>query len=298
MIDEGKNRSVPFSLRVPFFFFLQNLLPQTLLTSIMYRAARVRLPLWKNRQIRWFIARYGVDISEASNSNPDAYEHFNAFFTRSLRAGSRPLEGGAATVVCPADGRISAIGDVRAGMLLQAKGQYYSLQTLLGGDDGRAAAFAQGRFATIYLSPRDYHRVHMPVDGRLREMTYIPGRLFSVNFATARVVARLFTRNERLVCIFDTELGPMALILVGAMMVAGMQTVWSGPVTPPHGQPMRTWRYDDESAIWLSRGEEMGRFNTGSTVVVLFPAGRVDWSDALTAESSVRMGQGLGRILR
>ncbi|GMQ75527.1 MAG: archaetidylserine decarboxylase [Gammaproteobacteria bacterium] len=289
MIDEGKNRSVPF--------FLQYVLPHTLLTSIMYRAARVRLALWKNRQIRWFIARYGVDISEASNSDPDSYEHFNAFFTRSLRAGSRPLEGGAETIVCPADGRISAIGDVRAGKLLQAKGQHYSLQALLGGDDGRAAAFAQGRFATIYLSPRDYHRVHMPVDGRLREMTYIPGRLFSVNFATARVVARLFTRNERLVCIFDTEAGPMALILVGAMMVAGMQTVWSGPVTPPHGQAMRTWPYDGGSAIQLSRGAEMGRFNTGSTVVVLFPGNRVEWSDALKAGSGVRMGQQIGHVL-
>ena len=284
-----KNRSVPFSL--------QYVLPQTLLTSIMYRAARVRLALWKNRQIRWFIARYGVDMSEASNSDPDSYAHFNAFFTRSLRAGSRPLEGGAETVVCPADGRISAIGDVRAGKLLQAKGQNYSLQALLGGDDGRAAAFAQGRFATIYLSPRDYHRVHMPVTGRLREMTYIPGRLFSVNFATARVVPRLFTRNERLVCIFDTVVGPMALILVGALMVAGMQTVWSGPVTPPHGQAMRTWRYDSGNPIQLSRGAEMGRFNTGSTVVLLFPGNRIEWRDALEAGSSVRMGQRLARVL-
>ena len=276
---------------------LQHVLPHTLLTSIMYRAARVRFAPWKNRQIRWFIARYGVDMSEASNSDAHAYEHFNAFFTRGLRAGSRPLAGAAETVVCPADGCISAIGDIRAGTLLQAKGQHYSVESLLGGDDGRAAAFTEGRFATIYLSPRDYHRVHMPVDGRLREMTYIPGRLFSVNFATARVVSRLFTRNERLVCIFDTEVGPMALILVGAMMVAGMQTVWAGPVTPPHGQPMRSWRYDGENAMRLSRGEEIGRFNTGSTVVVLFPAGRVDWSRASKAESSVRMGQEMGRLL-
>ena len=274
----------------------QHVLPQALLTSLTHGATRVRLSLWKNRQIRWFIARYGVDMSEASISDPDSYEHFNAFFTRALRAGCRPLEGDAETIVCPADGRISAIGDIRAGTLLQAKGQHYSLHALLGGTNGRAAAFDKGHFATIYLSPRDYHRVHMPVDGRLREMTYIPGRLFSVNFATARVVARLFARNERLVCIFDTGLGPMALILVGAMIVAGMETVWSGPVTPPHGQAMRTWHYDDESAILLSRGEEMGRFNTGSTVVLLFPGDRVDWLDALTTGSSVRMGQGLARI--
>ncbi len=171
MTDEEKNRSVPFSL--------QHVLPHALLTSIMYRATRVRLPMWKNPQIRWFIARYDVDVSEASNSDPDSYEHFNAFFTRSLRAGSRPLEGGAETVVCPADGHVSTIGDVRDGTLLQAKGQHYSLRSLLGGDDERATTFARGRFATIYLSPRDYHRVHMPVDGRLREMTYIPGRLFT-----------------------------------------------------------------------------------------------------------------------
>ena len=257
----------------------------------------MHLPLWKNRQIRWFIGRYGVDMSEASNSDADSYKHFNAFFTRALQAHSRPLEGGAESIVCPADGSISALGDIRSGMLLQAKGQYYSLHTLLGGDRGRAAPFEEGRFATFYLSPRDYHRVHMPVGGQLREMTYIPGRLFSVNFATARIVARLFTRNERLVCIFDTGLGPMALILVGAMLVAGLETVWSGPVTPPHGQAMRTWHYDDDSAIRLSRGEEMGRFNTGSTVVLLFPGNRVGWCDALKAGSSVRMGQALGRVL-
>ncbi len=180
-------------------------------------------------------------------------------------------------------------------MLLQAKGQHYSLHTLLGADDGRAAAFDGGRFATLYLSPRDYHRVHMPVAGRLREMTYVPGRLFSVNFATARAVPRLFTRNERLVCLFDTELGPMALILVGAMLVAGMETVWSGSVTPPHGQKMRTWRYDGESAIRLARGEEMGRFNAGSTVILLFPNHRIGWLDGFESGTNVRMGQSLAR---
>ncbi len=294
MTDEGPNANTS---RDYLRGVIQHLLPQTLLTSLMHRATRVHLPLWKNRQIRWFIGRYGVDMSEASNSDAYSYKHFNAFFTRALQADSRPLEGGAESIVCPADGSISALGDIRSGMLLQAKGQYYSLHTLLGGDYGRAALFEEGRFATFYLSPRDYHRVHMPVGGQLREMTYIPGRLFSVNFATARIVARLFTRNERLVCIFDTGLGPMALILVGAMLVAGLETVWSGPVTPPHGQAMRTWHYDDDSAIRLSRGEEMGRFNTGSTVVLLFPGNRVGWLDALKARSSVRMGQALGRVL-
>ena len=292
MTNEGK-KSASVADRVQ--GVIQHLLPHRLLTALMYYSTRRRFRPWKNWQIHWFIERYGVDVSEAASADRDSYEHFNAFFTRTLRAGSRPLEGDAETVVCPADGRISAIGDIRAGMLLQAKGQHYSLHTLLGGDDRRAAPFEGGDFATLYLSPRDYHRVHMPVDGRLREMTYIPGRLFSVNFATARAVPRLFTRNERLVCLFDTELGPMALILVGAMLVAGLETVWSGPVTPPHGQKMRTWRYDGESAMRLARGEEMGRFNAGSTVIVLFPEDRIDWLDAFESGASVRMGQALAR---
>lgn len=292
MTDEGR-KSASGADRIQ--GVIQHLLPHRLLTALMYYSTRRRFRPWKSWQIRWFIERYGVDISEATSADPDSYAHFNAFFTRTLRAGSRPLEGDAETVVCPADGRISAIGDIRAGMLLQAKGQHYSLHTLLGGDDRRAAPFEGGGFATLYLSPRDYHRVHMPVDGRLREMTYIPGRLFSVNFATARAVPRLFTRNERLVCLFDTELGPMALILVGAMLVAGLETVWSGPVTPPHGQKMQTWRYDGESAIGLARGEEMGRFNAGSTVILLFPKDRIDWLDAFESGASVRIGQALAR---
>jgi phosphatidylserine decarboxylase len=201
-------------------------------------------------------------------------------------------------VLCPADGGVSAIGAIDAGTLLQAKGRRYSLSTLLGGDPARAALFEDGHFVTVYLSPRDYHRVHMPVDGRLREMTYVPGRLFSVNFATTRRVRDLFARNERLACVFDTQLGPMALVLVGAMNVAGMETVWSGPVTPPHGASMRTWRYDDATrAVRLARGQEMGRFNMGSTVIVLFAGGRIRWRNDLAAGSAVRMGEALGRAL-
>ena len=276
---------------------IQHLLPQNLLTWIMYRSTRLRLRLWKNCQIRWFIKRYRVDTSETLDADPHAYEHFNAFFTRALRPGSRPIEGGDDTIVSPADGSLSAIGDIQSGMVLQAKGRHYSLQTLLGGDQARAAPFEDGHFSTVYLSPRDYHRVHMPTDGRLREMVYIPGRLFSVNFATARVIDDLFARNERLVCLFDTPLGPMALILVCAMLVAGMETVWSGPLTPPHGKAMQTWRYDDDkNPIRLSRGEEMGRFNTGSTVVLLFPAGRIDWLEDLESGNAVRMGQAIGRV--
>jgi len=276
---------------------IQRVLPHTLLTALMYWSTRLPFRPWKNWQIRWFIKRYGVDISEASDADPESYPHFNAFFTRSLRPGSRPVEGGAETIACPADGTISAIGDIHAQMLLQAKGQHYSLHSLLGGDDGRAKAFEGGSFATLYLSPRDYHRVHMPTDGRLREMTYIPGRLFSVNFATARVIPGLFTKNERLVCLFDTDLGPMAVILVGAMLVSGMETIWSGAVAPPHGQALRTWRYAGDDAVQLSRGAEMGRFNTGSTVILLLPRDRLRWSHGLPCGAGVRMGQKLGERL-
>jgi phosphatidylserine decarboxylase len=274
---------------------VQHLLPHTLLTWLMYRLTRVHFAPWKNWQIRWFIGRYGVDVAEASNPDPTSYAHFNAFFTRELRAGCRPLEGDGETIACPADGRVSAIGAIRSGTVFQAKGRDYSVISLLGGDDA-AGAFDGGSFATIYLSPRDYHRVHMPIGGHLRETRYIPGRLYSVSFSTARAVENLFARNERLVCLFDTPAGPMALILVGAMLVAGMETVWSGPVTPPHGQPPRTERHDGPGTE-LGRGQEMGRFNAGSTVILLFPGGRVRWSDDLRSGSAVRMGQGIGRVL-
>ncbi len=276
---------------------LQHLLPQRLLTAIAYHVTRVRARPWKDWLIRWFIGRFGVDMSEALDPDPGAYTDFNAFFTRALHPGSRPLAGDDDTVVCPADGTVSAIGSVRADTLLQAKGRHYSLRALLGSDDARARPFLDGHFATVYLSPRDYHRVHMPASGRLREMIYVPGRLFSVNFTTARAIDALFARNERLVCLFDSELGPMALVLVGALNVAGMETVWSGPVTPPHGRRVREWRYDDDSsAVRLARGAEMGRFNMGSTVVVVFANGRVAWRDDLTAASAVRMGEALGRV--
>ena len=292
MIDES---TIPASASDHAKGFVQHILPHTLLTALMHRASRIRFAPWKNWQIRWFIRRFGVDVSEAANPDPSDYAHFNAFFTRALRDDARPLDGDEHTVVCPADGRVSAIGAIRADTLLQAKGRHYSLRALLGGDDARATAFDDGAFATIYLSPRDYHRVHMPLGARLTETRYIPGRLFSVNFSTARAVPELFTRNERLVCFFETPQGPVALILVGAMLVAGIETVWSGPVTPPHGRAPDTERYGDRGMA-LQRGQEMGRFNTGSTVILLFPKGCVRWSESLLAGSGVRMGQAIGRL--
>jgi len=275
---------------------VHGLVPQRLLTWLMLRLTRVAFPPWKSWQIRWFIKRYGVDVAETLSRDPHDYEHFNAFFTRALRPGCRPIDARDDTLVCPADGRLSAIGEVRAGTLVQAKGRHYSLHDLLAGDNARTRSFDGGHFATIYLAPQDYHRVHMPLDGRLSEMTYVPGRLFSVNLATARAVPDLFTRNERLVCLFETRLGPMAVILVGALLVAGLETVWSGPLTPPHDNPLCTWQYADERAIRLSRGEEMGRFNAGSTVIVLLPAGRVAWFEGMVAGQAVRMGEALGSV--
>lgn len=283
------------SIKDQLFIYGQYLAPQALVSSLFGRLAHCRVAGLKNLAIARFIRRYGVDMSEALEPDPTAYEHFNAFFTRALKPGARPLDPAPGAVLCPADGAISQLGSIRGGRIFQAKGHDFSAEELLGGDAQRASAYRDGSFATIYLSPRDYHRVHMPVAGTLRETVYIPGRLFSVNPLTARTVPRLFARNERLACLFDTELGPMAVVLVGAMIVGAMKTVWGGQVAP-HGSRIVTTRYDD-GAVRLDKGAEMGRFQLGSTVVLLFGAGRIDWSDALGPLSGLRMGQALGRAV-
>ncbi|AZG08862.1 phosphatidylserine decarboxylase [Pigmentiphaga sp. H8] len=283
------------SIKDQLFIYGQYLAPQALVSSLFGRLAHCRVAALKNPAIARFIRQYGVDMSEALEPDPTAYEHFNAFFTRALKPGARPLDPAPDAVLCPADGAISQLGPIRAGRVFQAKGHDFSAEELLGGDARRADPYQDGSFATIYLSPRDYHRVHMPVAGTLRETVYIPGRLFSVNPLTARSVPRLFARNERLACLFDTELGPMAVVLVGAMIVGAMETVWGGQVAP-HGSRIVTTRYDD-GAVRLDKGAEMGRFKLGSTVVLLFGAGRVDWSDALGPLSGLRMGQALGRAV-
>ena len=228
-------------------------------------------------------------MSEAVESAPEAYANFNAFFTRALKDGARPIAD--APVVCPADGAISQLGEINRGRIFQAKGQDYSLQTLLGDDKALTAEFDGGSFATIYLSPRDYHRVHMPVDGTLRSMTYVPGKLFSVNTTTAENVRSLFARNERAICVFDTEFGPMAMILVGAMIVAGIETVWDGQVAPPPRQ-LTTRSYPQEAPT-LKKGEEMGRFKLGSTVILLFGKDKIDWLDKFEALTPTRLGEAL-----
>jgi phosphatidylserine decarboxylase len=275
----------------------QYLAPQQLLTRAMHRLTRVRAPWFKDRQIRWFIRRYQVDMSLAAQPDPAAYPDFNSFFTRALHPGARPVAAETNAVACPVDGAVSQLGDVEHDRLLQAKGRYYPLAALLGGSPGRAAEFLRSRYITLYLSPRDYHRVHMPLAGRLREMMYVPGRLFSVSPRTTRGIPALFARNERLITVFDTAIGPMAIILVGAMLVAGMETVWSGLI--PHASQPREWRYDQggETEVHLERGAELGRFNMGSTVILLFPPDRIELAAALAPGAPVKVGERLATIL-
>jgi len=274
------------------FILVQYVMPQHLLSRLVGLLAEARAPWLKNRLIGWFVRRYQVDMREAQIEDPLAFDSFNAFFTRGLKPDARPLDETPGAILCPADGAVSQMGEIGHGRVFQAKGHSFSTLALLGGDSARAAPFLNGRFATVYLSPRDYHRVHMPIDGTLREMIYVPGKLFSVNPLTASAVPDLFARNERLVCIFDTACGKMALVLVGAMIVASMETVWAGLVAPVKRQVKR-FSYD--GPIHLQAGTELGRFRLGSTVILLFgEQQQVDWSGELGAGSKVRMGQRLG----
>lgn len=277
------------------FAALQYLVPQHGLSRAAGWLANCRWPMVKNPFIRWFVRRYEVDMSQALEEDPCAYEHFNAFFTRALKPEARPLDPDPQSLLCPADGTVSQLGRIEHGRIFQAKGQSYSLQELLGADAAQAEQFDQGHFATIYLSPRDYHRVHMPLSGSLQQMAVVPGDLFSVNEATTREVPRLFARNERAVTVFDTEAGPMAVILVGAMIVAGIDTVWAGQVTPLRRTIIRH-HYGAQAPVTLTRGDEMGRFKLGSTVIVLLGKDSVRWAEGLEAGSKTVMGQSLGRV--
>ncbi|SDX17673.1 archaetidylserine decarboxylase [Lysobacter enzymogenes] len=253
------------------------------------------------RVSRWLIdtvtEKFGVDLDEAANPDPRAYPTFNAFFTRALKPGARRAQGDARTLLMPADGRISQCGPIRAGEIFQAKGRSFTALELLGGDEAAAAPFRDGDYATVYLSPRDYHRVHMPWTGTLRETVHVPGRLFSVGPDAVRNVPRLFARNERLVCHFDTDFGPMALVMVGALLVSGVETVWSGIEIPAYGDRVTTKDYRGKG-ITLKRFEEMARFNYGSTVIVLLPPGAATLDAGLSAETAVRLGQPLARRTR
>jgi phosphatidylserine decarboxylase len=241
--------------------------------------------------IRWFVGRYGVNMAEAANPDIASYASFNEFFTRPLRDGARPLA--AADFICPVDGAISQFGAIERDQIFQAKGHSYSTTALVGGDRELAARFENGSFATLYLSPRDYHRIHMPCDGRLMRMIHVPGALFSVNPTTARGVPGLFARNERVVCVFDSPHGPFVLTLVGATIVGSMATVWHGLVNPPRPGHLREWNYADQQ-IALRQGDEMGRFLLGSTVVMLFPKGAVKFNPDWAPVQAIRLGEAMG----
>ena len=276
----------------------QYLLPKLALTRLAGAFARARAGAVTQWAIRRFIARYQVNMAEAANPDPTAYETFNHFFTRALKPGARPLAD--AAFVCPVDGAISQLGRIEGDRIFQAKGHDYDTRTLLGGDAALAQSFQGGRFATIYLSPRDYHRIHMPAAATLRRMLHVPGDLFSVNPATAAGVPGLFARNERVVCVFDMPVGdrtvPFALVLVGATIVGSMATTWHGVVNPPRPGTVREWRYDD-APVHLDKGAEMGRFLLGSTVVLLWPPDTIALNPDWTAARPVRLGEAMGAAL-
>ena len=284
------------SLRDRLFIALQHLLPLHLLSRALGLLATSRLQPLKDFLVRRFIAHFAVDMSEAAEPDPAVYPHFNAFFTRALREGARPLDGAADALVSPADGAVSQLGAIDDGRIFQAKGHWFSAAELLA-DAADARLFENGAFANIYLSPRDYHRVHMPLGAELRKLRYVPGRLFSVNQVTAASVPGLFARNERLVCLFDTAHGPLAMVLVGAMVVAGIETVWTGAIAPAGRQVLTLDYAADRAARTLAKGAEMGRFQLGSTVILLLPRGVLEWDAALAAGSPLRMGQRIGQLL-
>ncbi len=270
---------------------LLRVLPQHLLAAGMYGLMRAETPWLKDLLIRRISRHYAIDVSEAAEPDALAYPSFNAFFTRALQPDARPIAADA--IVSPADGTVSQIGALDGERLLQAKGRDFSVTALLAGDRAAADRYRDGLFATVYLSPRDYHRVHLPYAATLRAMVFVPGRLFSVSDATTQLVPDLFARNERVICHFDTALGPMAVILVGAIFVGSMETVWHGEVRGQRGQPTK-WVYRGEQRRQFATAAEIGRFNMGSTVIVLLPGGVASWSSALRPGSSVRMGEALG----
>lgn len=271
--------------------FLQHLLPKQAITEFGAYVANAKAGRITTGIIRWFVKKYGVNMDEAVNSDIASYASFNEFFVRPLKPDARPIA--AADFVCPVDGAISQFGRIQQDQIFQAKGHYFSTCDLVGGDQKLAALFDHGDFANIYLSPKDYHRIHMPCDGRLTRMIYIPGDLFSVNPVTANGVPNLFARNERVVCVFESEHGPFVLVLVGATIVGSMGTVWHGIVNPPRTKKVREWDYQSQQ-IHLKKGEEIGRFLLGSTVVLLFPANVLSFNPTWQPAASVRLGEVMG----
>lgn len=271
---------------------LQYVLPKHLISRLVGKLAAAEAGGLTTWLIKVFIKQFNVNMQEAAHPAPEHYRTFNEFFTRPLKEGVRPIVEDENTLAHAVDGAVSQFGDIRDDSIFQAKGHDYSLTTLLGGKPELAAQFKHGKFATIYLSPRDYHRIHMPIEGTLTDMVYVPGELFSVNPLTAENVPGLFARNERVVALFDTPVGKMAMVLVGATIVASIETVWSGTVTPPAGINVQHWQYekDSESSVKLAKGEEMGRFKLGSTIVVCFESDQIDFADLVAGEAT-RLGE-------
>lgn len=270
------------------------LLPQHFLSALMHRFMRIEAIGFKNFQIARFIKAFNVNMSEAEREHPEDYLHFNDFFTRALKPSVRPDQSSEQQLCCPVDGAVSELGDIEGDRLIQAKGHYFSLSDLLAGDQALTETFINGKFATIYLSPRDYHRIHMPVKGTLKQMIQVPGQLFGVNKASVKAIPRLFARNERVINIFDTPAGPMALIEVGAIFVGSIETVWHGEVSPPRRKKVKYWNYPGDTT--LEKAQEMGRFNMGSTVVLLFADNNIEWSPAMQPDVPVKLGEILGEI--
>lgn len=282
--------SLTSALKKQIFIQAQKVIPQQQLSRVVGKVAASENPIVKNLAIQAFKAQYGIDLSIAEQSDALKYKSFNEFFTRALKDGVREIDADQTSIVSPADGAISQLGKIKDGDVFQAKGQSFSVDKLIG-DPQLAAPFINGEFATVYLSPRDYHRVHMPFAGTLTETLYIPGELFSVNQTTAENIPGLFARNERMVCLFDTELGRMAVVLVGAMIVAGIETVATGKVKP-------TGRLElNQHDLTLEKGAELGRFYLGSTAVVLFEQNKITWDEQFKANSTVVMGEALGHTV-
>lgn len=273
---------------------LQRLLPTRWLSNLMFHIAEIEQPRIKNAIIRSFLRFYPVELGEAESADAGAYASFNAFFTRALKPGMRPQPPDAEVLSSPVDGLLSQFGAIRDGRLIQAKNNLYSAAELLC-DEALAAEFREGSFATIYLAPHNYHRVHMPYGGRLRRWAYVPGRLFSVNPRTARALPGLFVRNERVAAVFDTAFGPLAVVMVGALFVGGVETVWAGRVTPPHRRGA-VQPYESIGRVVLQRGAEMGRFHMGSTVILLAPKNALSWVEGLSPGASLRLGQALAAV--
>ena len=270
----------------------QYLLPKQALTTLAGKFASARLGGLTTSVIRWFVGRYNVNMAEAANTDIASYTSFNDFFTRALKPGARPLAQ--ADLICPVDGAISQFGPIAKDQVFQAKGHTYSTAALVGGDAAAAARFDNGHFATLYLSPRDYHRIHMPCAGELTRMVHVPGDLFSVNPTTARGVPGLFARNERVVCFFESAQGPFVLVLVGATIVGSMATVWHGQVNPPRTGVLRQWDYA-KGQVSLQQGEEMGRFLLGSTVVMLFPQGPLQFNPQWSPTRPIQLGEAMAQ---